>query len=316
MKRSLILVLLVMVVLTGLCACKAPDYQIEEFNNNNIPTIDFMQPWAFYNKSVEELTSHFAILANEGFNTVIIQSTASYEKGEPQACYYNSQTQFPQYHPDFLQNVLQAAKTNGIKVVAGTCSDDYWWKCARHSYNNATLQMLYKQETENIKELLQYDIDGLYYTNEMFSNPFGYEGQWIKHLNSIIQFIEEQSPQMPVWISPFNSSAFLQSCNSKVKMWDRFFKEVNFRKGDLFLLQDGFGNLPSSPTQKQCQEVYDLDLQIRNCCLANSKADFALNIEYFSKDGYATQQRIMLQTEYANKLGNAIACFSYSHYFI
>lgn len=160
-----------------------------------------------------------------------------------------------------------------------------------------------------ITELLQYDIDGLYYANEMYSNPFGYEKQWIKHLNSIIGFIEELCPQMPLWISPFNSSVYVQSNNSKIKMWDRFFKAVEFRAGDLFLLQDGFGNLPSNPTQKQCQDVYNLDLRIRNCCLANSAADFALNTEYFAKDGYATQQRITLQTEYANKLGNVIACF-------
>jgi len=316
MKRGLILALLLLVVLTSFCACKAPDYPIAEFNNNNVPTIDFMQPWAFYNKSVAELTSHFAKLADKGFNTIIVQNTANYKKGEPEVCYHSSQAQFPQYHPDFLQNVLQAAKTNGIKVVAGICTDDYWWEGARHNYNDTMLQMLYKQETESIKELLQYDIDGLYYANEMYSNPYGYEKQWVKHLNGIISFIEQQRPQMPLWISPFNSGYYVQSNNSKIKMWDRFFKEVKFRKGDLFLLQDGFGNLPSTPTQKQCQDVYDLNLRIRNCCLANSAADFALNTEYFAKDGYATQQRITLQTEYANKLGNVIACFSYSHYFI
>ncbi len=304
------------VTMASFSACKAPEYQIAEYNNNNSPSIDFMQPWAFYNKSTSELTSHFDKLAEKGFNTIIIQSVAKYISGEPSVCYYQSQTEFPKSHPDFLQNVIYAAKANNIKVVAGICSDDYWWQGSQHNYNDETMQMLYAQETNCINELLHYDIDGLYYANEMYSNPYGYETQWAKHLNSLIDYIEKQNPQMPLWLSPFNSSAFNQSGNSKIEMWDRFFRLTNFRECDLFLLQDGFGNLPSSPNKTESRNVYNLNLRIRNCCLHSSKASFALNTEYFAKGGYASAARIKLQTHYANKLGNVIACFSYSHYFL
>ena len=99
-------------------------------------------------------------------------------------------------------------------------------------------------------------------------------------------------------------------------MWKRFFTSTNLRKGDMFILQDGFGNLPSNPTAKQSEKVYKVDKLIRDVCLQYSQADFALNIELFAQDGYASMERIRLQTDYANKLGNVIACFTISHYFV
>ena len=46
------------------------------------------------------------------------------------------------------------------------------------------------------------------------------------------------------------------------------------------------------------------------------KSKFALNIELFASKGLASDDRVNLQKKYANTLGDVIACFSVSHYYI
>ena len=315
MKKLLVIVLII-AVLFALSGC-SPTVELEEYTNNNLPSIDFMQPWAFCTKSAEELSTHFEKLTAKGIDTVIIQNTAKYYNGEPLECYFDSQYDFPKKHSDFFKNVMSAASNVGIKIIVGTCFDDYWWKYLQHSYNDKVMQMFYEEEVKLLEEILtKYDVQGVYYANEMFSNPMRYEKQWSAHINKICDFLNNRSQKLPLYLSPFTSNAFLQSNNSVARMWARFFTDTNLRQGDMFILQDGFGNLPSQPTTQQSEQVYKLDKLIRDTCLQYSQADFALNIEFFSKDGYASWDRMRLQTDYANKLGNVIACFTVSHYFI
>ena len=314
MKKAVIILLIVafLLVLSGCTRYTAT----EEYTNSNLPSIDFMQPWAFCTKSAEELQTHFEKLTVKGIDTVIIQNTAKYFNGEAQECYFDSQYDFPKKHPDFLKNVMSAASNVGIKIIVGTCFDNYWWNYLLHSYSDTVMKMFYNEEIALLEEILdKYDVNGVYYANEMFSNPWGYERQWSKYINKICEYLNNKAPSLPLYISPFTSSAFWQSENGVIRMWKRFFSNTNLREGDLFILQDGFGNLPSNPTTKECEKIYKLDKRIRDVCLQYSQADFALNIELFAKDGYASMERIRLQTEYANKLGNVISCFTISHYF-
>ena len=314
--KKLVIVLLTVVLLLSCAGCTVPN-STEEYDNNNLPSIDFMQPWAFCTKSAEELQVHFAKLVNKGIDTVIIQNTAKYFNGDPVVCYFDSQYDFPKKYPDFFRNVMSAASNVGVKIVVGTCFDDYWWKYLVHSYNSGLMDMLYEEEVKLLDEILSnYDVDGVYYANEMFSNPMGYEKRWSAHINKICQYLNSNAPDLSLYISPYTSSAFWQSNSGVVRMWKRFFSNTDLREVDLIILQDGFGNLPSNPSAKQCEKVYNLDKQIRDVCLQYSQADFALNIELFAQDGYASMDRIRLQTEYANKLGNVIACFTVSQYFV
>ncbi len=288
---------------------------IREKKNNNTPSIDFMQTWAFYDMTEEQLDKHFSVLKNNGIDTVIIQSLANFNNGEAEVCYYDSDMSFKYNDGYFLQNALSAAKKHGIKIIAGLSSDDYWWSFTSHGYSDEAMKKFYSQDLAVLNEILEkYEINGVYYSYEMFSNPLRYEKTWAEYLNKIISFLNDTAPDLPLYISPYNYGAFLQTDNSKARMWERFFKKVEFREGDCFLLQDGFGALRSSPTEKEGERVFELNKKIMAECEDHSKAEFYLNVELFAKDGYASDKRIKKQISYANRLGNKMACFSYSHY--
>ncbi len=287
------------------------------YENDNKPTIDFLQPWAFYEKNEEDIFEHFTKLNNIGIDTLIIQNIAKFDNGTPEVCYYDSLINFPKKYNDFLEKMLKAAKHFNIKIIVGLPNDSYWWSYQDHGYRSDVMNVFYEEESNVLKEILtKYEIDGIYYANEMFSNPHSYYKSWSKHLNKLLEDINSINPQMPFYISPFNSSAFLKNHKNCVTEWENFFKNVNFREIDYFMIQDGFGGCEADPKEREYKEIFERNTKIREKCLKYSKANFILNIELFASDGYTSKKRLEKQIAYANMLGNKIACFSVSHYFI
>jgi len=315
MKIKKIFYLLIIIFLTFICSnCNK---KIKLYNYNNLPTIDFIQPWAFYQMNNDELMNHFTKLKAKGIKKVIIQNVSNYKQEEGLTCYYDTKYQFKNVYPDFLKNTIASAKSLDMEVIVGLSSDSYWWNYDKHQYNSQVMNSFYLEDEKVIQEVLsKYKIDGIYFANEMYSNPHNYSKAWSTHLNKIISLIESIDDKMPFYISPFNSSAFTMTNNQKINEWKFFFKKVNFRDFDYFLLQDGFGGLTKDFDEKIANKIFTLNREIRDVCLKHSKCNFILNVELFAKDGYTTKSRLKKQIEYANLLGTSIACFSVSHYFI
>lgn len=310
--KKVFIVLLFIILFIG---CNEIEYKL--LDNNNKPTIDFLQPWAFYNKSEEELLMHMQKLKEYGYEELIIQNIAKYEKGEPIINYYKSNIEFTNSHEYFLDRIINQAKKEGIKIICGISSDTYWWDDNVHKFDDETMNIFYNEEITTINELItNHDIDGIYYSNEIYSNNKGYIKNWCAHLNNIINYVENLNKDLPIYISPFNSSYYSTSKNARIKFWNEFFQNTNFRKNDLFLLQDGCGGISPELNIKEMSKIFDLNKAIRNTCLSKSKMRFALNIELFSNNGLAKNERVEKQNEYANKLGDVIATFSVSHYII
>ncbi|OLA10547.1 MAG: hypothetical protein BHW12_02260 [Coprobacillus sp. 28_7] len=318
MKKMLTLFLLLIAIVCSGCVLENEEVKTYPLlDNTNEPTIDFLQPWAFYNKTSEELDKHFEELKTRGFKTIIIQNTSKYNKGEPKECFYDSEKSFPLEKKDFLKKIITICNEKNINVICGISSDDYWWSQTSHEFDEETMNMFNEEETFTIGEILaKYKIQGIYYSNEMYSNSEGFIKSWTKNINKIIEYIEKIDPKMPFYLSPFNSSFYGGSEKQKLSFWKEFFQKINFRKFDYFLLQDGFGALSKDPTTKKCEDVYNLNVKIRSLCLEYSKVNFALNIELFASKGLASDDRVNIQKKYANTLGDVIACFSVSHYYI
>ena len=288
-----------------------------EYKNNNKPNIDFLQPWEFCYKTESELEEHFQGLVTYDVDTLIVQYIAEYNKGEADICYYDSDMAFRTEYSNFLDWIIAFGKKYNIKIIVGLASDAYWWKYFIHHFSNNTMNLFYQEDVKVLREVMEkYEVEGVYYSNEMFTNPFGYEIVWSKYLNKTISNIESYDVTLPLYISPFDPSYLPQLKLGRIKMWERFFKNTNFRTMDVFLLQDGYGSLSKDPNKMQMDRIYKRDKMIRDACLTYSKANFGLNIELFASSGYANRERVLRQLQNANKLGNVIACFTISHYCI
>ena len=107
MKKMLTLFLLLIAIFCSSCVLENEEVKIYPLlDNTNEPIIDFLQPWAFYNKTSEELDKHFEELKTRGFKTIIIQNTSKYNKGEPKECFYDSEKSFPLEKKDFLKKII------------------------------------------------------------------------------------------------------------------------------------------------------------------------------------------------------------------
>ena len=125
MKKMLTLFLLLMAIVCSGCVLENEEVKIYPLlDNTNEPTIDFLQPWAFYNKTSEELDKHFEELKTRGFKTIIIQNISKYDKGEPKECFYDTQKSLPLEKKDFLEKVITICNEKNINVICGISSDD------------------------------------------------------------------------------------------------------------------------------------------------------------------------------------------------
>ena len=210
MKKMLTLFLLLIAIFCSSCVLENEEVKIYPLlDNTNEPIIDFLQPWAFYNKTSKELDKHFEELKTRGFKTIIIQNTSKYNKGEPKECFYDSEKSFPLEKKDFLKKIITICNEKNINVICGISSDDYWWSQTSHDFDEETMNVFNEEEIFTIGEILaKYKIQGIYYSNEMYSNSEGFIKSWAKNINKIIEYIEKIDPKMPFYLSPFNYSFY------------------------------------------------------------------------------------------------------------
>lgn len=281
------------------------------------PTLDFIQPWKFCEYTELQMRNHFEKLKGFGIDTVIIQNVANFDKGVMTNSYYDTAACVARKYPSFLDTIFLAADATTMKVILGLSSDSNWWDYTTHHYNKETMEMYLRSDLFVFEELSnKYQPDGWYLTNEMYSNPYGFEENWSDYVNNILSKIEIKTPNLPFYMSPFQSGSFKMSISQIEKMWISFFQKVHFRNGDVFMPQDGYGGTTSEYREKQATKINQINDRIGKACLQYSLANYYLNIELFCQGGYAEIERVMYQIAFANQIAKKLACFSISHYYI
>lgn len=278
-----------------------------------LPSVDFIQSWYACSLGAEDWNIYFETLAQLGFDTVILQSSFDNESGE--VAYYESQT-YPsgEYYSSTLELMLTSADKHNFDVYVGTYTPQNWWNTNYNDQYVADAIAVHNILFEEIytKYHTHKSFVGWYYTPEMFSTILGYENQWIKLLNGVIDGIEKYGNGLPMIFSPYRgkyTSPFLEWGNT----FDKVCKGVHFRKGDVLAPQDGFG-AHSPNKQSYTVELYEF---AQYCLNATEGTNLTLwiNCELFSSRGqFCSKERMLQQFRLANAFCNKTLCFSFAHY--
>lgn len=289
---------------------------LAEISNQNplFPTVDFIQSWYACDLTAEEWDYYFDVLKSLGFDTVILQWIFS-DDGGANIAYYESET-YPcdEYYSNTLELMLTSADNHDLDVYVGTYSPTDWWST---NYNDNYIQRIVDIHNTLFEEVYtkyhnHKSFVGWYYSPEMFSTFLGYEKQWIKLLNGVIDGIEQYGNNLPLIFSPYRgkyTSPFLELDNT----FARICKQVKFRQGDILAPQDGFG-AKSPKEQRNAVELYKF---AKYCYDATKGTNLTLwiNCELFSAKGqFCSSERMLQQFRLANAFCNKTLCFSFAHY--
>lgn len=285
------------------------------------PTVDFVQGWLARRYSSSDWDAYFKILANAGFDSVILQSTVNV--GEHNFLFFDDGgvfgSNFIRRFSNTLELMLSAADDNDFCVYVGTVNDSDWWD--QRNYADADFcQTLADRHAMLFKTISQRyahhkSFAGWYYTPEMYTNAMDYEKNWIPLLNKVIDSLNATTTaNLPLIISPYYSNWASRSMHDTTT-FKQILTKVHFRANDIFAPQDGFGN--ESPTETDnLARLLDYE---QSCFEAAQQANVTMwiNVELFFSDEYtvASMERIQSQLRMANMFCDKVACFSFSHYF-
>lgn len=280
------------------------------------PSVDFIQSWYACRLTESDWNDYFDLIASVGYDTVILQTVYDDNKDDENLIFYESRSGIAgnDCYNYTLGRMLEAADVHGINVYVGTYTPYDWWGT---SYNDE-----YVSEVIKTHEVIFDDVfgkygehpsfAGWYFAPEIFTTVLGYEKQWIKILNGVIDGIEKYGNGLPMIFSPYRgkvSSPFLELTSTFKKICS----SVDFRKGDILAPQDGFGS--RSPNDRtNCLELYKF---AKYCAEAIKNTDLTLwiNCELYSSEGqFCYGERMLKQFKLANVFCDKTLSFSFAHY--
>ena len=185
-----------------------------------VATIDFVQPYLIGDYSETEMDNYVKMLKRAGYEAVIIQNIMNIEGGKGSsinitASWYDSKliqdkSTLQAYKPAMLDTLVKAIQDNDMKIYIGLASTNDWWN------SNFTDEEWRTKNTdfanEMINELYQkYNdyscFEGIYWTNEIYTNGDNYYEYWSEMINSNIEYlhkIDVGEKKHKFMISPLN----------------------------------------------------------------------------------------------------------------
>ena len=214
----------------------------------------FMQPSYFAGYSEERLVKHLEYMREVGIDKLILQWSFTTENGKVQTAYFNSS--FAQNDraavlsvsdSQFLDKLLSAAEKTGFKVFVGLNDNAEWWQKGVNDISWIKRQaelgiegakQIYAEYKPKYKNALYgwyfvFEFYNMYATSSQIENAAELLNLYRNGLYSI-------SPEMPMMLSPFLSSAGANAALTQ-QLWTEVFNLADFKEGDIFCCQDSVG---------------------------------------------------------------------------
>ena len=172
--------------------------QLKELDNDNkerltlpVATIDFVQPYLIGDYSEAEMDEYVKMLKKAGYEAVIIQNIMNIEGGinsevKVTASWYDSdliqdKTTLEAYKPTMLDKLVNAIQLNDMKIYIGLASTSEWWNSnfTNEQWRTKNSKFLNDMISEIYQKYGQYGcFEGIYWTNEIYTNADNYYGYW------------------------------------------------------------------------------------------------------------------------------------------
>lgn len=281
-----------------------------------LPTIDFIQSWYARTLTDEKWDDYMSELKKSGVESVILQSVMT-DYNDGVLLFFNDDNFFGDKRYSYtLEKMLSSADRHGVGVYIGTYCPDDWWTTDYNDKYVTDLANAHKGIIKSVAEkyLTHSSVKGWYFSPEFYYNVKGYEDNWAKLLNLTIDCIRQYGNDLPLIFSPFyDKPAFAGIIASEsIK---KLINGVNFRQGDVFAPQDGFGKLGKNVSDIELGLEYGF---VKACADAvkNSNVSLWLNCELFTseEDEKASYDRMLKQFKISGAFSEKTLCFSFSHY--
>ncbi len=329
-------VLTFIMALTGISSGESSKKCEPKFNGT------FIQSWMSSTWDDERWQEETANMKEAGIEYLIIQDVASKSTGKDGkwTVYYDSDVPKLKdaYFPgDSVESALRNCSKAGIKVFVGLALfDDFWTQGAITSQYKDMCSVaadmvkdIYRKYGEKYKDAFY----GWYFTpeiNNVFTCQINISGLACG-LNTVIDSINEVSPELPLLLSPFYAQYLAMGPVTTLTNLVRFLNKVNFRDGDIFAVQDAVGakwveekNLEMTwKLYKAAVDSCDKDIKLWANC-----ENFSLAFADTAVDGIFTRpatentvsvtetlDRYVWQMNTASKYAENIIVFSYNHYY-
>ena len=313
--------------------------QLKELDNDNkerltlpVATIDFVQPYLIGDYSEAEMDEYVKMLKKAGYEAVIIQNIMNIEGGinsevKVTASWYDSdliqdKTTLEAYKPTMLDKLVNAIQLNDMKIYIGLASTSEWWNSnfTNEQWRTKNSKFLNDMISEIYQKYGQYGcFEGIYWTNEIYTNADNYYGYWSEMINSNIEYlqkIDNGEKKHTFMLSPFVSQIYDLSNEQVYTDWKKMIEEINFRQGDIICLQDGLGTSSFEPIKVQ-KYIETIGQAVKSDEKKGVK--FWLNVENYEQiEGEGkpcSLERYKLQLSICSKYADGLTSFSYSHYY-
>ncbi len=297
-----------------------------------IATIDFVQPYLLSEYSETEMDDYVKMLKRAGYEAVIIQNIMNIEGGKNSEIkvtesWYDSnliqdETTLQAYKPKMLDTLVKAIQDNNMKIYIGLASSNDWWSSnfTDDGWRTKNIKFLNDMIDEIYQKYEKYEcFEGIYWTNEIYTNGDDYYSYWTEMINSNIEHLQKidvGEKKHTFMLSPFVSQIYELTYEQVYKDWKKMIDEINFRQGDIICMQDGFGTSSFEPSK--VQKYLEA---IRQAVKSDNKRglEFWLNVENYAdingEGKPSTLERYILQLSICSKYAEKLTSFSYSHYY-
>ncbi len=287
-------------------------------------TGDFIQPGLSASWSQSRWNNHFDELLEAGIDTFIIQWIAETPNGVLTTAYYPAELSgYPKassydkfgVSSSMLERCLKAAEERGIKVYIGLNAADEWWSKGVNDRDWYVKQSEIGNEiATEIYDLYQWKypnaFGGFYWWFEMYNGMGGKEQAFAEMININLNYLTRLDKNMPFVLSPFVKISV--TAKKTQEEWTKFFSYADFRKGDIFTMQDAIGSGAMSI------ELLDLYYAaIKKAVDTEPNIEFWANNENFIQATWSPSplSRVVEQLDITQKYVTKHISFSYTHYY-
>lgn len=290
------------------------------------PTLcgSFMQPNAFKDYSYDRMRQHLQHMYDVGIDMLILQWSFETTSDGVTIVYFDSgfdesdkARSFDESGKDFLDTLLRAAESVGVKVFIGLNDNAEWWQksVTDKAWLDSQTELGVKgarQMYDKYKSLYPNAFHGWYFVFEFYNMlaPAQMLDNAASLLSGYRNGLYSIDPEMPMMLSPYISSSGAGPEDTK-KLWSYVFDKTDFRSGDIFCCQDSVG--AGHISIDRLDEYYSA---IKEAVDTKEGLRFWANNECFTQETWSTAplDRFVNQLNISSKYVEAHITFAYSHY--
>ncbi|HBL84738.1 MAG: hypothetical protein A2Y17_01890 [Clostridiales bacterium GWF2_38_85] len=218
---------------------------------------DFIQAHLHINRSEAEWEAEIYRLKALGVEYIIIDTIGRTSEKQGGKWRVNYDSELPELtgdncaisNPKLLDTTLAIFEKHGIKCFVNMGDYTDWWHmggwgnsyiehCEISAKAAVELYDKYKAKYPNAFHGFYWCIE--FYNNIIYTAPF--VKKLSKGMNIVVDAITSKDPTLPLLMSPFHTEYMLAtSLRGAERFWNGMFKNIHFRKGDIFCPQDAVG---------------------------------------------------------------------------